>query len=289
MAEENKTEELQESAEIKPDEIKPEENKQEETAEGSKPNAADELSESQKEELKRAFNDQLQKFGEVFSQCWESDEFKQAFISDPKAIFREYEINHDPNREYRIIDTPEKTIIHVLPYEGIKPAMAQLTDLFMNKVKDLGDKDSKQILLEDWKWQIYQNTEDVLYIPIPLCPEKLTPEELEMVNGGCIIFAVFFVIMGQSVAVVNTVALAADLAVVAIEAAAVVIALVGIAAGLAVVLLNTAVVYTNAASTGAVAVQFNSTWAWDPSKKSNQSGTGTGTGNALPNVNRRAR
>ena len=63
-------------------------------AEEVKDNTIDKLSESQKEELKRQFNDQLQKLGEVFSQCWESEEFKQAFISDPKAIFKEYEINY---------------------------------------------------------------------------------------------------------------------------------------------------------------------------------------------------
>ena len=145
-------------------------------AEENNENNTVELSESQKEELKRTFNDQLQKLGEVFSQCWESDEFKQAFISDPKAIFKEYEINYDENREYRVIDTPEKTMIHVLPYDGIKPAMAQLNELLMKNVKDLGDTDSKQVLLEDWKWQIYQNTPDTIYLPIPLCPEKLTPE-----------------------------------------------------------------------------------------------------------------
>ena len=28
--------------------------------------------------------------GEVFSQCWESEEFKQHFKEDPKSVFEEY-------------------------------------------------------------------------------------------------------------------------------------------------------------------------------------------------------
>lgn len=235
-----------------------------------------ELSESQKEELKRQFKDQFQKLGEVFSQCWESDEFKQAFISDPKAIFKEYEINYDENKEYRIIDTPEKTIIHVLPYEGVKPAMAQLNELLMKNVKDLGDTDSKQVLLEDWKWQIYQNTPDIIYLPIPLCPEKLTPEELEMVNGGCLLFAAFFVFVAEAVGVVTSVAVALELAVAVtvFQAAAVFVG------GLAIVLVNTVAGWTNVAATGAVVVQFNSAWAVEESKNNSTSGTGAGGGSA---------
>lgn len=237
-----------------------------------KKNTIDQLSESQKEELKRQFNDQLQKLGEVFSQCWESDEFKQAFISDPKAVFKEYEINYDDSREYRIIDTPEKTIIHVLPYEGIKPAMEKLNDIFRKNVKDLSDTDSKQLLLEDWKWQIYQNTPDIFYLPIPLCPEKLTPEELEMVNGGCLLFAAFFVFVAEAVGVVTSVAVAAELAIAVsvFQAAAVFVA------GLAIALVNTVAAWTNVASTGAVAVQFNSAWAVEENKNTQTPGTGTG-------------
>lgn len=245
-------------------------------------NKISELSESQKEELKRQFNDQLQKLGEVFSQCWESDEFKQAFISDPKAVFKEYGVNYDDAKEYRIIDTPEKTIIHVLPYDGIKPAMAKLNDILSKHVKDLTDTDSKQVLLEDWKWQIYQNTPDVIYLPIPLCPEKLTPEELEMVNGGCLLFAAFFVFVAEAVGAVTSVAVALELAIAVsvFQAAAVFVG------GLAIVLVNTVAAWTNVAATGAVAVQFNSAWAVEESKNNNTSGTGDGSANL---TNRRAR
>ena len=215
------------------------------------------LTNEQKEELKKKVEDQVQKLGEVFSQCWESEEFKKAFMQDPKAIFREYDVNFDDSKEYRILDTPEKTMIHVLPYEGIRPAMEKLCETFMKHVKDLGDEDSKQLLLEGWKWEIYQCTEDVIYMPIPLCPENLTPEELEMVNGGCLLFALFFVVVAEAVGTVSTVAVAIELVV----AASVFMAGVAFSVGLAIVVVNTLAGFTNVAATGAIAIQFNTSLA----------------------------
>lgn len=217
-----------------------------------------ELTQEQKEELKKRIDDQMQKLGEVFSQCWESEEFKKAFMEDPKAIFREYEINYDDSKEYRIIDTPEKTMIHVLPYEGIRPAMEKLNEILMKNVSDLGDEDAKQLLLEDWKWQIYQCTEDIIYMPIPLCPENLTPEELEMVNGGCLLLAAFFVFVAEAVGTVTSVAVVVELAI----AATVFQAVAAIAGVLAVVLVQTLAAWTNVAATGAIVLQFNTSLGW---------------------------
>lgn len=218
-----------------------------------------ELTEEQKEELKKKIDDQCQKLGEVFSQCWESDEFKKAFMENPKAIFKEYEINFDDTKEYRILDTPEKTMIHVLPYENVKPAMEELTEILKKNTKDLSDDDSKQILLEDWKWEIYQCTEDLIYMPIPLCPENLTPEELEMVNGGCLLLAAFFVFVAEAVGVATSLGAFAELF--GVVTVAGFMAAVAFAGAAAVVLVNTLAGWTNVATTGAIAVQFNSTAA----------------------------
>ena len=127
-------------------------------------------------------NDQATKLGEVFSQCWESEVFKKAFIENPKAIFDEYGVAYKKDSNYKVIDTPDKTIIHVLPYKGVKQGMQQVCDILMNHVKDLKDDEEKQVLLEGWSWQIYQNTEDTFYLPLPICPENLSPEELELVH-----------------------------------------------------------------------------------------------------------
>ncbi len=177
-----------------------------------------ELTEEQKQQINKSVTDISTKLGEIFSQCWESEEFKKAFIEEPTAIFDEYNLEYDSKKEYKIIDSPEKTIVHVLPYEGVKGAVKTYVERFMSQVEELTDNDGKQIILEDWSYQIYQNTEKTCYIPIPLCPENLTPEELEMINGGCIFFsaATFFVTVSvflfQCVGVATTLAAAAEVA-----------------------------------------------------------------------------
>ena len=164
------------------------------------------------EEVKAFMQDQATKLGEVFSQCRESEEFKKDFMDDPKKVFEKYGLEYDDSKDYRILDTPPKTIIQVLPYENTKVGVQDLAARLLKTVEDLKTEDSKQILLEDWKWEIRQSTEDVFYLPIPLCPENLSPEELEMVNGGCIIAAIFFLFaaaaVAQSAASVTTIFLA---------------------------------------------------------------------------------
>ncbi len=146
------------------------------------------------EEMKAYLEEQSSKLGEIYSQCWESDDFKKKFMADPKAVLKEYGVNYDENKDYRVIDSPEKSIVQVIPYENTKKAMEAFTQGLMKSVEGLGDEDSKQILLEGWKWEIYQNTEDVNYLVIPHSPENLSPEELEMINGGCAVaMAVFLV------------------------------------------------------------------------------------------------
>lgn len=163
-----------------------------------------ELTEEQKQQAKEFLEDQMTKLGEVFSQCWESDEFKEAFIEDPKAIFDEYGINYDKERRYKVFQTPDKTLVHVLPYKGVKQGIKNFADLLYKHVEDIEDNDEKQVLPEDWSWQIYQNTEDMYYIPIPLCPEDLTPEELELVNGGCLVAILVFVFQSAVLATTTT-------------------------------------------------------------------------------------
>lgn len=213
-----------------------------------------ELTEQQKKEINEAVNDQMNRMGEVFSQCWESDEFKEAFIKDPKAIFKEYGVNYSEEKEYIVIDSPDKSIVHVLPHDGIKSAIDNFSQMLAKKVEDLDDKGGRQILLDGWKYEIYQNTPDKFYIVIPHSPENLSPEELEMVNGGCF-FAVFFFV-AESVFLASTAAVATQVAAVAIVAAAIVEAAsvastaVAVAEGWIVVLTVSVIASTNNAIIG---------------------------------------
>ncbi|MCR5475898.1 MAG: hypothetical protein K6F28_11955 [Lachnospiraceae bacterium] len=198
------------------------------------------------EELKAFMEDQATKLGEVFSQCWESEEFKKDFIAEPKKVFEKYGLDYDDNKEYRILDTPPRTIIQVLPYENTKLGVEDLAARLLKTVEGMKKEDSKQILLEGWKWEIRQSTEDVFYLPIPLCPENLTPEELEMVNGGCIIAAIFFLFAAAAVAEAAVTATAVFVAVLAAIAA-----VVDVAAGVVVAI---AAVEAAAIGTSVVAV-----------------------------------
>lgn len=169
------------------------------------------LTEEEQKVLDR-LEDQRTKLGEIFSQCWESEEFKKAFIAEPKVIFKEYGVDYNEEIEYKIIDTPPKTVVNVLPYKGVKGAVKAYAEKLNKMVEDIADDEEKQILLEDWSWVTYQNTEKKTYIPIPISPDSLTPEELEMINGGCLAIGAFFVVAGaiffvgvvQSVATVTT-------------------------------------------------------------------------------------
>ncbi len=123
--------------------------------------------------------------GEIYSQCWDSEEFKKSFIENPKKVLEEYGVPYDDAKEFRVIEAPAKTMLYVLPYEGVKEAMKAISDGLMTNVKDVEDGEAKQIIPEGWSLQFVQNTEDVSYIVIPNSPENMTPEELEMINGGC--------------------------------------------------------------------------------------------------------
>ena len=187
-----------------------------------------ELTEQQKKELEGVIKDQMNRMGEVFSQCWESDDFKEAFMKDPKAIFFVFGVNYNEEKEYVVIDSPDKTIVHVLPHDGIKSAVDGFGQMLAKKVEDLDDKGGRQILLDGWKYEIYQNTPDKFYIAIPHSPDNLSPEELEMVNGGCFFLAFVFII--ESVALGSTVAVLEEVAAWSIA--------VAISVGVAVVLIE---------------------------------------------------
>lgn len=208
------------------------------------------LTDEQREQIKAEVKEQVDRLGEVFSQCWESDEFKQAFIADPKAIFKEYGVNFAEDKEYVIIDSPEKTFIKVLPYDGIKGVLREYTENWMKKVEEIDENEGKQIILDGWKELIYQNTPDKFYIAIPHCPDTLTPEELEMVNGGCVFSAI--VIFFELAVVATTVAAAAEVAAVVFEVAALATAVAAVAGMYAVVLTVTGMITSNMAITGAI-------------------------------------
>lgn len=246
-----------------------------------------ELTEEQKQQAKEVIEDQMTKLGEIFSQCWESDKFRNAFKENPKAVFEEYGVNYNKDRNYEIIDTPEKTMIHVLPYKGVKQSIKGFNDMLLKHVEDIEDDDAKQVLLPGWSWQVYQNTEDTFYIPIPLCPENLTPEELELVNGGCLILV--FVFLAEMEAAVTTSSFVTEVEMMLLLAASVaavldVVAAAAIAVGFLTVVAEEIVVlgtieyaYTTTDKTGAWVFVHNAAIDETPSNSARAASQITGS------------
>lgn len=145
------------------------------------------------------------KLAEIFSQCWDDEGFKKDFIANPKKVMDEYGVEYDKSKDYKILDSKAKTVTYVLPYENIKQTLEALGKAF-EQVAEQGT-DTRKIIPDGWTMEFIQNTLDTNYVVIPVNPETLTPEELEMVNGGIFfIAAAIFLVTTVAVAGVSVVA-----------------------------------------------------------------------------------
>lgn len=151
--------------------------------------------------------EQRKKLAEIFSQCWDDETFKKRFIEHPTEVMDEYDVDYDKSKDYVIKDSKEKTITYVLPYENVKTAMIGVGQAFGESAES--GPDTRKVLPEGWSLEFIQNTVDTNFIMIPLNPEKLSPEELELVNGGFIIGTVFLIVAVCVAAVGAAVAVAA--------------------------------------------------------------------------------
>lgn len=140
----------------------------------------DQMTDEQKEAFDKGMQQQFA-LAEIFSQCWDDEDFKAEFKADPKKIMDKFGVEYDDNVDYVVLDNAPKTITYVLPFEGVKETVSALADSFKDKVADVVE--GKQVIPENWSFKFIQNTEDINYIVIPMSPENLTPEELEFVNG----------------------------------------------------------------------------------------------------------
>jgi len=121
----------------------------------------------------------LQKMADIFSECWEDEDFKARFVREPAAVLQEYGVEVEEGVEYVVIEAPVRTQYCVLPHENAKEAMQAVTNFLSQSVEE---KDN--FLPEGWEMRILQNTAEKRFLVLPFSPEELTPEELEMVTGG---------------------------------------------------------------------------------------------------------
>lgn len=174
----------------------------------------------EQEEAVAKHKEYITKMGDIFSECWDNEDFKKRFISDPVSVLHEYGIETEQDVEYVVIEAPVRTQYCVLPHENTKAAMKTVTDYLSGVVED---KDN--FLPEGWEMRIIQNTEDKRFLVLPFSPEELTPEELAMVSGGGWFFGRTFIITSSVlIAVIHGVAVSEVAAVAVVVAAAVAVA-----------------------------------------------------------------
>lgn len=178
----------------------------------------------EQEEAQRKHNEYITKMGDIFSECWDDEAFKAAFIADPVKVFKQYGIETEEGVEYVVIEAPVRTQYCVLPHEKTREAMAVVTNFFTESV---AEKDT--FMPEGWEMRIIQNTEDKRFIVLPFSPDELTPEELALVAGGGWFRGKTFIFTHTVLIAVSHGVVATEVAAVALVAVAVAVAAVAVA------------------------------------------------------------
>ena len=139
------------------------------------------------------------KYGEIVAKCWENEEFKQSFLSDPETILEQYGIELKEGIDYKVIESPKLVEYIVLPHDGTKEALVELSKKMLQQAEN-----KQSIIPEGTEVRIIQNTEDTNYLILPPSPKTLTSAELALVSGGDSLYANVDVALVQTEAVVTT-------------------------------------------------------------------------------------
>ena len=119
------------------------------------------------------------KYGEIVAKCWEDEEFKQSFLSDPETILEQYGIELKEGIDYKVIEAPKLVEYIVLPHDRTKEALVELSKKILQQAEN-----KQSIIPEGTEVRIIQNTEDTNYLILPPSPKTLTSAELLLVSGG---------------------------------------------------------------------------------------------------------
>ena len=121
----------------------------------------------------------LMKYGEIISKCWEDEAYKKRFIEDPESVMAEAGMDIEEGVTYKVIEQPKLVKYLVIPHEDAKDAVQTIAKSLLNVAEK---KDT--IIPEGAEVRIIQNTEDMRYMVLPASPKSLTSAELKMVAGG---------------------------------------------------------------------------------------------------------
>lgn len=121
----------------------------------------------------------LVKYGEVISKCWEDEAYRKRFIEDPETVLSEAGFVVEEGVTYKVIEQPKMVKYIVLPCEGAKDAVQAVTRGLLAAAEAKND-----LIPEGAEARIIQNTEDIRYLILPASPKTLSKQELSMAAGG---------------------------------------------------------------------------------------------------------
>ena len=62
----------------------------------------------------------LMKYGEIISKCWEDEAYKKRFIEDPESVMAEAGMDIEEGVTYKVIKQPKLVRYIVIPHENVK-------------------------------------------------------------------------------------------------------------------------------------------------------------------------
>jgi len=65
------------------------------------------------------------RFNEIIAKCWQDAAFKQRFLSDPKKVLSEYQIDVPAGLDLQVVENTDKKMFITLP---MKPPVGELSD-----------------------------------------------------------------------------------------------------------------------------------------------------------------
>ena len=123
--------------------------------------------------------DNLVKYGEICSKCWENEEFKARFIQDPEGVLVEAGIETEEGVDYKVVEVPKNVKYIVLPHKDVKDAVRKLMEFTLKSADEVD-----QLIPEGVEFRVIQNTDTVRYLLLPPAPKSLSAAELAQVSGG---------------------------------------------------------------------------------------------------------
>ena len=137
--------------------------------------------------------------GQLISQCWEDQNYKQAFLANPEKILKEAGIDLPADLRIRVLENTPTILYSIFPATLTAEYLAELTK---------GLSDQKFALPEGGELRFVQNSAAVNYFVLPVKPSvtgELSEADLDQVAGGIGVLGIVLLSYAVGVAVAGAV------------------------------------------------------------------------------------